>query len=396
MSPSLSLATLVLVAAIQGASSTIATASPAVQVLRVPGEGIQPQVVTGADGSVYLVYFNGDPAHGDLFYIHSKNGGIGFSAPIQVNSQPGSAVAMGNIRGARLALGKNGVIHVVWNGSTLAAMQNPAGKAPLLYARLEAHAKTFEPQRNLIQTAFGIDGGGALAADALGNVFVFWHAPVPGQTEEANRRVWLAASTDNGRTFAPERMAFDQPTGVCSCCGMDAFVDAQEGVFALFRGASNEVHRAMYLLASTDHGKSFRATMVSPWEVGYCVMSSQAFAQNATHGNGQVFAAWETQKQVLYTHIDPRTGIIAPPSAASGTGVNRKYPALAVNRDGLVLLGWTEGMGWKKGGSAEWQVMDRMGNPVGKPGRAEGVPVWGVIAAFLLPTAASESFTERR
>src|SRR5947207_3793007 len=78
-----------------------------VTVLRVPQGGIQPQVAVGADGTVHLVYFRGDPHRGDLFYVRSRDGAT-FSEPIPVNSQPGSAIAVGNIRGAHLAVGKNG------------------------------------------------------------------------------------------------------------------------------------------------------------------------------------------------------------------------------------------------------------------------------------------------
>src|SRR5438874_913308 len=67
-----------------------------VTVLRVPQGGIQPQVTVEAGGTVHLVYFRGDPHRGDLFYVRSRDG-ITFSEPIQVNSRPGSAIAVGNI-----------------------------------------------------------------------------------------------------------------------------------------------------------------------------------------------------------------------------------------------------------------------------------------------------------
>src|SRR5947209_16049514 len=38
----------------------------------------------------------------------SEDAGRTFSTPLQVNSRAGSAIAVGNIRGAHLALGKNG------------------------------------------------------------------------------------------------------------------------------------------------------------------------------------------------------------------------------------------------------------------------------------------------
>ena len=373
--------TLLLFSAASTSSKGIAAQIPAVKVVRVPNGGIQPQVATDESGKVHLVYFAGDASHGDLFYVRSDDGGNGFSRPIRVNSQAGSAIATGNIRGARIAIGRNGTVHVAWNGSGIAEPRTSDGRAPMLYSRLNGTGKEFEAQRSLIRTASGIDGGGALAADRLGNVYVFWHAPIPGGKDEADRRVWLARSTDDGKTFAAEKPASDKPTGVCGCCGMSAFADSKGSVFALFRSASEMVNRDMYLLASGDHGRSFRVTDVSKWNVGYCVMSSEAFVESATG----VMAAWETEKQVLYSRIDPTTGTAAPPASAPGTGVNRKYPALAVNRDGFLLLGWTEGMGWKKGGASAWQILDKSGKRVGETSRAEGVPIWGLVAAFASP-----------
>ncbi len=354
---------------------------PVVKTIRVPGGGIQPQVATDPRGRVHVIYFTGDASHGDLFYVHSEDGGSTFSPPIRVNSQEGSAIAAGNIRGARIAIGRNGRIHVAWNGSGIAEPRTSDGRAPMLYSHLDDAGNSFEAQRSLIHTASGIDGGGALAADGQGNVFVFWHAPIQGGKDEADRRIWLARSTDDGKTFAAEKIAFDKPTGVCGCCGMSAFADARGSVFALFRSATEIVNRDMYLLNSSDHGQSFRGTNLSKWNVGACVMSSEAFAE----GPAGVFAAWETEKQIMYTRIDAKTGTAASPLGAPGSGVNRKYPALAINKDGFALLGWAEGMGWKKGGTSSWQVLDQLGKPVGDTGHADGVPIWGLVAAFAAP-----------
>ena len=63
-------------------------------------------------------------------------------------------------------------------------------------------------------------------------------------------------------------------------------------------------------------------------------------------------------------------------------GNNRKHPALAVNKNGEMLLAWTEGTAWRRGGSVAWQLYDRSGRPRGAPGKAGGLPVWGLPAAF--------------
>lgn len=349
--------------------------SPEVELKRVPDGGIQPQVAVDREGTVHLVYFKGDPSEGDLFYARSKDG-IDFSPPIRVNSVPGTAVAIGNIRGARIAVGKPGRVYVAWNGSRKAG--DPAlGRSPMFFTRLNEEGTAFEPERNLIHTAYGIDGGGGIAADQLGRVYVFWHAPIPGHQGEEFRRVWMTRSEDHGKTFQPEQIAWDQPTGACGCCSVNAFADSTGKLYVLFRSAREMVHRDMYLLESADHGATFHGSDISKWNTGYCVMSSEAFAA----GPSGIFAAWETEKKVHFGSIKRGTAT-ANDSIVSSPGTNEKYPSLAINRDGLLLVSWTEGMRWKQGGSARWQVFDKAGHRVGESGRADGVPPWSLVAAY--------------
>jgi len=71
--------------------------------------------------------------------------------------------------------------------------------------------------------------------------------------------------------------------------------------------------------------------------------------------------------------------------AAPGDDRTRKHPALAVAANGDVLLAWTEGTAWKKGGSAAWQMFDVDGHAIGPVGHAENVPVWGLVAVYARP-----------
>jgi|SRR5579871_2950373 len=350
-----------------------------VALLRVPGGGIQPQVRIDAGGTLHMVYYKGDAGHGDIDYVRSRDGGMTFSAPLCVNSVAESAIAAGNIRGASIAIGKNGRVHVAWNGSHSLTPGPVYGKEPMLYTRMNDAGTAFEPQRDLIQTARGIDGGGAVAADSEGNVYVVWHAPAPGTEGEGNRRVWIAHSTDNGAHFAREQSVWSRPTGTCGCCKLDAFADRNGLLYVLYRSATETVHRDIYLLVSRDHGKTFEGSDISPWNVGACVMSSEAFAESPTG----VLAAWETEKQVYFGRINSSGGLL--PVAAPGTGQNRKYPAVAVNEKGELLFVWTEGMAWEKGGRVAWQVYDKEGKPTAEHGKVEGVPAWSLVAAFAKP-----------
>ena len=114
---------------------------------------------------------------------------------------------------------------------------------------------------------------------------------------------------------------------------------------------------------------------IAPMNASVCIMSTAAFAQSGK----DVLAAWETSGQVYWSKIN-HTSVDA--IAAPGRGNNRKHPTLAVNSNGQVLMAWTEDTSWNRGGSVAWQVFDTNGNPIGSPGNARSLPVWGSPAAF--------------
>ncbi len=361
-----------------------------VRMTRVPGSGLQPQIAIDGQGTLHLLYYAGDPQQGDVFYLKSTDGGTTFSRAIRVNSQPGSAIAMGTIRGAQLAVGKDGRVHVAWNGSSEATPAGPlnpdSGKPgmPMLYARLNDSGTAFQPQRNLMRHSFGLDGGGSIAADRSRNVYVAWHgigqaeASGTGKEGEARRRMWIAKSQDEGRSFSPEEKAWSQETGACGCCGAKIFVDRRANIYALYRSATESVHRDIYLLTSQNRGQSFHGRLLHKWDINACPMSSMDIAENAD----MVVGAWETGGQVFWARLDGGGG---QPISPAGEGKGRKHPRLAVNQSGDVLLAWTEGTGWKKGGSLAYQVYDRTGQPAPDGGRLPGIATWSFAAVAATP-----------
>jgi hypothetical protein len=362
-------------AACQSAEATYSEGA-GVKLIRTPNSGIQPQAVTDARGGLHLIYFAGDPAAGDLFYVRRRVGEESFSAPIRVNSVRESAVATGTIRGGQIALGRNGRVHVAWNGSMKTVPEGAHDAVPMLYARMNDAGTAFEAQRNLMRHSRGLDGGGSVAADNAGHVYVAWHGAGERKGEQ-HRRVWLAASTDDGKTFSKEVPAFAEQTGACGCCGMRAFVDARGALYLLYRTATAMTERGMFMLVSTGKGKTFRGQRLDQWTLTSCPMSSVTMV-----GAARNLAAWENNGQVYFTALD---GIGKPSSiAAPGETGKRKHPSIAVNARGETLLAWTEGTGWKRGGSVAWQVFDKAGNAIGARGFSDGVPVWGLVTATAL------------
>jgi hypothetical protein len=362
--------------------STTAAQNPEVILRRVPNDGIQPEAAIDSRGVLHLLYFAGEPAAGDLFYVRSTDLGATFSAPVRVNSQPGSAIATGTIRGGQLALGANGRIHVAWNGSDRARPRGPVNPdmkkpgAPFLYARSNAAVTAFEPQRNLSLHVYSIDGGGSIAADPAGHVYAGFHGNKEGgERGEDKRQVWLVRSDDDGKTFAEAEPVWDTPTGVCGCCQTKLLATSGGSLALLFRTATGNTNRDVFVLTSHDNGRSFTGSRVQPWSINACPMTSMSL----TAAGNRLMAAWETAGQVYRGSVDP-SGRVADPLPAPGKPDARKHPRLALSSDGTSMLLWTERTGWARGGSLAWQVFDTAGRPAGSIGAASGIPVWSFAA----------------
>ena len=363
--------------AIVSLASGFHPADTSVSLIRVPNQGLQPQVAVDGKGVVHLIYFKGNPAAGDIFYVRSTDGGVTFSAPACVNSQPGSAIATGNIRGAHMAMGRNGRVHVAWNGSDRAQPKVGAKGLPMLYTRSNDSGASFEAQRNVITKAIGLDGGGSVAADEASNVYVVWHAPEPGKSGEENRRVWISRSDDEGKTFAPESPIDAKGSGVCGCCGLRAGAVGDD-VFILYRTATERANRDSYLLSSKDHGVSFLGALLHPWNIKMCPMSSFGFCPMKQCA----LITWESDGQVYFARVDAKSGQRTEAVAAPGSSKGRKHAVATANNKGETILVWTEGMGWQRGGAVAWQVFDSAGKPTDQRGRSDGVPAWSLVATF--------------
>ena len=96
-------------------------------------------------------------------------------------------------------------------------------------------------------------------------------------------------------------------------------------------------------------------------------------------GRQGIIAAWEREGQIYVAPAGEarQTSVVSP----DGTPAQRKHPVLAVRGDEL-LVAWTEGTGWQKGGGMAWQILQGSAlAPTPARGRAPGVKVWSFVSA---------------
>ncbi len=348
---------------------------------RVPDSGIQPQVTLDAKGRTHLLYFKGDAMGGDLFYAVKTPGSKEFAPALKVNSQPGSVIVAGTMRGPQMVLARDQV-HVVWMGGNGASKVTVGGQkvTPLLYARLPSGGERFETERNILTEAAGLDGGQTVAADTKGNVYVIWHGAPPAVEGEEDRALYVARSTDDGKTFSKEFKAQVPRKGSCACCGLRAKVDESGALHVLFRVAEGGVNRDELWLKSTDFGKSFSVQADGPWRIATCPASSASLAFTRNFAVG----AWENERGIAARILKEGKAIDLQPQS----GKKQKHPTVAANERGEILVTWVEDAGWGTEGTLVCQVFDSSGKPIGEASRKPKLPAW----SFGAPVAGNDGF----
>lgn len=350
--------------------TSLSQAATQVTMERVPEHGVQPQIARGSDGTLHLVYLVGDAAECDVRYSTKPAGATSWTTPIKVNSDPHSAIAMGTIRGAQLAIGQDDKVHVVWNGSTKGAP--PRSPAPLYYAQRSSDG-SFSAQRNVRGDTKALDGGASIAASAKGEVFIVWHgAPAEAEPGEEHRVVFVLKSTDNGHTFGPVTIANLNDQGVCACCSLKTMVAPDGELITLYRAARSKTQRDITVLSSRDSGTTFTPRIIGPWAINACPMSSA----NLVPVGGRTRAAWEAEGKIYSALLDATS-----PALLISNDPGR-HPALAVNNHGETLVVWSIGTGWQRGGSLAWRKIDASGHLTEVQGKTEGVPVWDFTAVY--------------
>ncbi len=325
---------------------------------KTPHGGIQPQAIVDATGRVHLLYYKGQPREGDLFYVTRATGQKGFPTPLKVNSIGGSACCIGSVFRTRMALGPDGIVHVLWNGSfgfvkkqweKKGNQRTPEEFTYLFYARLADDRESFKTQVNLNRNTYGLDGNGSIAVDRNGTVHVFWHANVEGRPD---RMAFTVRSTNNGRSFSTESRITREPLGACECCTMEAFSSTRGGLYVAYRTAK-ETSRNVVVFSFDKRSGRFTEVQRHRWNIVACPASTFAFAED----DRRVYAAWENESHVYVNDVLSK----AVPNKVSVGSKNAKYPSLAINDQGDRLITWSSETDWGKGGFVEYRVTNRTG-----------------------------------
>src|SRR5262249_29863288 len=116
----------------------------AVRVVNTPGNGAVPDAEVDRNGTVHVAYVSAE----DAFYAHSGDNGQTFSAPLKINSEPGTVHPPNMFRGPDIAIGKAGRVHVIWYVNAF-QRKLPPDQWGVFYSHLDPSAQAFVPGKNL-------------------------------------------------------------------------------------------------------------------------------------------------------------------------------------------------------------------------------------------------------
>jgi hypothetical protein len=327
---SLILTILFIVPLLTTGSASTETHPQDVTTLRVPNEGQNPELAIDARGILHLVYGRGN----DAWYTQSANRGRTWREPVKINSHP-AIVTVGGERGPRLALGKEGTIHVAWTG-------NYKQDGGVWYTRSVDGGLSFAAERNLLDTKIGTDGV-SLAVGTDGRVWVFWLDGRLPKDEQSptSEPIFMSRSKDDGVTFsANEQVKHNHPGRACACCRLESRAADDGMLYIAFRSGYHNI-RDFYWLKGRQDANDFQATRISEdnWELEGCPMSGPSLALDK---NGQVLAAWMSRKHAYWTITKKKENTFLPRITTPEDAGNQNHPTIVTNRKGEVLLLWQQ------------------------------------------------------
>jgi hypothetical protein len=303
-----------------------------VQVIRISTNSLVPDAIVDKQGTLHMVY--GLDHH--AYYIRSTNNGATFTSPVWVNSSGMVETKMGE-RGPKLAVGSDGVIHVVWQDEWA-----PGVRTYVRHSRSLDGGKTFAPLTK-VSSMSGVDGV-TMTADGAGNVVAFWHV-MDNPPPDVPQATWLftARSTNNGAAFVPsERVKISNLAGVaCSMCMTRARISVDGNVYLAFRSAVGSI-RDFYLLKGAPSVNQFTAIRVNHdnWNIDYCPMAGPELCFDPY---GSALCAFMTSNRTYWAVADAPAASFRLHVPTPANEADEIYPTVVANRRGEALFLWQVG-----------------------------------------------------
>ncbi len=278
--------------------------------------------------------------------------------------------------GPKMAIGADGVIHVVWED-----LWSPGVKTFVRYARSVNGGESFEKEQTL-STMSGVDGV-SVASDKQGNAWAFWHVMDPPKADAPDATwLWMAHSSDNGESFSEnQRMTVSNISPLaCSMCMTYPVIGDSGDLFLAYRSAVDSI-RDIYVLKSVKPWSTFTAIRVNHdnWRLDQCPMYGPSLTLTPA---GDPLCAFMSKNRVYWSVYDHRRQEFHLHAPTPDNQDGERYPFAIQNRLGQVLFVWQVGpMSTNGNTSVKWALYQSDGRYEGGMGTA------GIGSSGTKPTA---------
>lgn len=343
------------------ATPEVTTSAPVPVQISAPGvDAAEPVTAAAPDGSLYVTWVNHEAKQADVMIANFTSKGEMRGSPVRVNRQPGTATAW---RGDQpsLAVAADGSVYVVWT-----ARVDAGGKhgTDLYLSVSNDRAQTFGSEVKINDDKVpGAHGMHSLAVAGNGRIYVGWlderniQKPKPstkadGHHMESNRDLFIADSTDGGRTFSRNRKIASE---ACPCCKTALAVAGDGTLYAGWRQVLPGSFRHIAVTSSTDSGASFTAPVIvsdDRWMIQGCPVSGPSLSV-AADGRLKVlwFAAGEANAPgVYFAESTDKARSFSPRQLLAEEAV-RGTPALLIDKNSSIAL-------WQNSAVAETKVSE--------------------------------------
>ena len=271
---------------------------PRAMQISAPGvDAAEPATASAADGTFYVAWVNHDAKQADVMIARFAGEGQMQGSPVRVNREVGVATAW---RGDQpsVAVAADGAVYVVWTARVDSADKHGTD----IYLSVSNDcAQTFSSEVKVNDDKVpGAHGMHSLAVARDGRVFVAWldernvHAPQPsakgeGHHTESNRELFLAYSTDGGRTFSPNQKVAAE---ACPCCKTALAVSPDGTLYAGWRQVLPGSFRHIAVASSTDGGATFSSPKIvsdDHWILQGCPVSGPSLSVDS---GGKLRVLW--------------------------------------------------------------------------------------------------------
>jgi hypothetical protein len=345
----ISLALLVLA----GCNHIAATREPVTpsQPIQISASGIdaaEPATATAPDGTFYVAWVNHDAKQADVMLAHFNQKAEMNGSPVRVNREPGVATAW---RGDQpsIAVAADGAVYVLWTARVDAGDKH--GTDIYLSAssdRGQSFTSEVKVNDDKVPAAHGMH---SLAVAKDGRIYAGWldernvHMPKPstkaeGHHMESNRDLYIATSTDGGRTFSANRKVASE---ACPCCKTSLAVSADGTLYAGWRQVLPGNYRHIAVASSTDGGTKFSTPVIvsdDRWMLQGCPVSGPSLSVDKASGSLKIvwFAAGEGGAPGVYFAESKDKGHSFSPRQLLSQETVRGTPALATGNQSMIAV----------------------------------------------------------